>query len=73
MERAVAVMACALDNMDKAGIPVVIHVHDNTAAEVMEERAQDMLPAFKQCMLDLPPWIKGLPVAVDADISARFG
>ena len=67
------IMGCALANMDAAGIPVVLHVHDNAAAEAREEEAERLLPAFKQCMLDMPAWTAGLPVAVDADASARFG
>jgi DNA polymerase len=63
----------ALKNMDEAGLPVVLHVHDSIAAEVDEDKAEALLPVFKQCMLDVPDWCRGLPVAADCDYSARFG
>jgi DNA polymerase bacteriophage-type len=63
----------ALVNMDRENLPVSLHVHDNAAAAVDENRAEGLLPLFKQCMLDTPSWTKGLPVAADVDISARFG
>jgi DNA polymerase len=66
-------LATALGNADKAGIPVVMHVHDSVAAEVGEERADTMLPVFGQTMYDMPSWTKGLPIGVDMDASARFG
>lgn len=66
-------LGTALANADKAGIPVVLHVHDSVAAEVDEDKAQDVLPVFSQAMLDLPAWTKGLPMGVDVTASARFG
>jgi DNA polymerase bacteriophage-type len=67
-------MLChGLVNMDKAGLPVVLHVHDNIASQEREERVAEMLPVFEQCMLDQPSWTTGLPVAVSCDYSARFG
>ena len=67
-------MLCvALSNMDSAGIPVVLHCHDNVAAEMSEDRAEEMLPAFRECMLAQPAWTRGLPTAVDAYVAARFG
>jgi DNA polymerase len=65
-------LANALKNLDDANIPVTLHVHDSAAAEVAEDRAQDTLPVFKQAMLAAPAWAAGLPLAVDADASARF-
>ena len=66
-------MGNGLANLDTAGIPVVLHVHDAAAAEVAEERAEDTLPTFKQAMLAAPDWARGLPLAVDCEVSARFG
>ena len=66
-------LATALGNADRAGIPVGLHVHDNLAAEVFERDVHRTLPAFEECMLDMPVWTKGLPISVDADASARFG
>ncbi len=66
-------LCCALVNVEAAGMPVVLHVHDSIAAEVPEDKAEALLPIFRQAMLDMPAWAQGLPTAVDADVSARFG
>jgi len=66
-------LANGLVNCDRENLPVPLHVHDSIAAEVEEDRAEGLLPLFRQCMLAVPPWAAGLPVAVEADISARFG
>lgn len=66
-------LANGLRNMDREGYPVTIHVHDSIGAEVTESKAEASLPLFRQCMLDIPSWAAGLPVAVEADASARFG
>lgn len=62
-----------LENVDRNGIPIVLHVHDNIAAESPENRADRDLVIFKQAMLDMPSWIGNLPMGVDADYSPRFG
>jgi len=62
-----------LANLDDVGIGVNLHVHDNAAAEVDEDRAEELLPVFRQCMLAQPAWTKGLPVQCDIEIAARFG
>lgn len=69
----VELLGHSLVNMDRRGLPVVLHVHDNAVAEVEEDRADALLPAFKECMLDMPAWTEGLPIAVDCDYGARFG
>jgi DNA polymerase len=63
----------ALENMDREGLPVRLHVHDSTAAQVAEDKAEGLLPRFKDCMLEHDDWTKGLPIAADVDTSARFG
>lgn len=66
-------LAVALENMDRAGIPVVLHVHDSIAAEQQEDCAEVLLPRFKAAMLDMPAWTQGLPVACSTDYGRRFG
>jgi len=67
------ILCIALANMNDAYVPVSLHVHDSMAAEIHEDRADEMLPMFRQCMLYMPSWTSGLPVAVDCDYGARFG
>jgi DNA polymerase len=66
-------LATALLNADEAGLPVSLHVHDNLAAEVPEDDAERLLIPFKQVMLDMPAWTRGLPIGVEAEAGARFG
>jgi DNA polymerase bacteriophage-type len=65
-------LANALDKLDQAALPVVLHVHDNAAAEVAERRAVELLPVFKSAMLDIPGWAHGLPMAAEVGMEARF-
>lgn len=62
----------ALDNMDRNNLPIVLHVYDSGAAEVDEDKADLVLPMFRQCMLDQPAWTLGLPVDIDVEVSTRF-
>jgi len=66
-------LGCALDNMDRNGLPVTLHVYDSVAAEVDENQIDALQPVFEQCMLDQPSWTAGLPIAVDVTADARFG
>jgi DNA polymerase len=66
-------LGIALENVDNTGLPIVLHVHDNIAAETDEDRADDNLKLFEQSMLQMPNWMGGLPMGVDADYGPRFG
>ena len=66
-------LVTALANMHDAGLPVVLHVHDAAAVEVRERDAEKLMPLFEQCMLSQHAWTAGLPVAVAAHASTRFG
>lgn len=69
---AVDLLAGALARMEKEGFPVVLHVHDSIAAEVLEEKAEALKPVFEEIMAEKPDWAKGLPVGVDVKVSCRF-
>ena len=67
-------LATALENMDNTGVlPVVLHVHDNAVAEINKKLTEDLLPLFNKCMVSMPKWADGLPIAVDTEITTRFG
>lgn len=66
-------LANALSNMDDVDIFTIMHVHDSAHGEEDEDRAEMVLPIFKQAMLAVPDWCKGLPVAAEVDISTRIG
>ena len=56
----------------KAGIPIVMHIHDQIVGMVREEDADEGLRVLSQCMTDLDPWAKGMPVKVAGHISKWF-
>ena len=63
------------DGMMKAaknGIPIVMHVHDQILGLVREEEAEERLQVLIECMTDLPPWAKGMPVGAAGHISKWF-
>lgn len=66
-------LGIGLENVDQQNIPIVLHVHDNIAAETPESRADRDLVIFREAMLDMPAWIGNLPMGVDAEYGARFG
>lgn len=54
---------------EKAGLPIVLTVHDDIKTMLPEDKAEELL--VKQCeiMCSLPAWAEGLPLAVDAKLS----
>jgi DNA polymerase len=73
---AVDMLAGALVRIEGAGIPVVLHVHDGIEGEVPVHDAERLLPVFRDCMLEAPPWTRighPLPIGADIHIGNRFG
>lgn len=54
------IMAHAVVNLERAGYPVVLRVHDEVAAEV--PNGFGSLEAFEAILTDLPWWAKGWPI-----------
>jgi DNA polymerase len=52
-----------IHNLERAGYPVVLDVHDELVCELHKPDKK----VFTECMLDLPNWIKSyrIPVAID--------
>jgi DNA polymerase len=51
------ILAYAIVNLEKAGYPIVMHVHDEIVAEVPE--GQGSISEFESIMSTLPPWASG--------------
>jgi DNA polymerase len=66
------ILATGLCNMSEAGFQVPIHVHDQAAAEVREDRIDALMPVFKDCMLSVPGWAASLPINAKVGKGARF-
>lgn len=54
------ILAHAIVNLEKAGYPVVLHVHDEIVAEVSENFGS--VSEFERIMSELPPWASEWPV-----------
>ena len=63
-------LAHAWVNCEKAGLPIVISVHDELVAEVPEDA--DGLAQLEEIMIQLPDWAEGLPLAAEGFESVRY-
>ena len=54
---------------ERAGLPVVLHVHDDIKTLLVQERAEELLAVQSGIMCSLPDWAEGLPVGVDSKLS----
>ena len=54
------ILAYAMVNLEKAGYPIVLHVHDEIVAEVL--KGWGSIKEFERIMSDLPTWAKGWPI-----------
>jgi DNA polymerase bacteriophage-type len=56
--------------LDKAGYPIVLHVHDEIVAEVADGFGSTQ--EFEQIITELPSWASGLPIAAKTREGPRF-
>lgn len=66
-------LADALIRTEVAGLPVVLHVHDEIVCEVPEDDAEAAAPRLEQIMAAAPSWAYGLPLRAEAHVATRFG
>ena len=62
------ILSHAVVKLEEAGIPVVLHVHDEVLCEVPEEHAEEACQTVKRIMECLPDWCAGLPLNADPEI-----
>jgi DNA polymerase len=62
-----AMLAC-----ERAGLPVVLHVHDEIVAEVPAAEAEAALRRLAEIMSRPPAWATGFPVEVEAFTAERY-
>lgn len=62
-------LAEALVRLELAGLPVVLHVHDEVVCEV---EWPDQLTEVRQIAEQRPPWAAGLPIATDGSVGRRW-
>jgi DNA polymerase len=63
------IQADAMVRLDRAGFALVLHVHDETAAEVAD--ASDLERLIK-IMTTPPPWAAGVPLAAEGYVDTRY-
>jgi DNA polymerase len=66
-------MATAIVAAEAAGLPVIIHCHDEIVCEVPAATAEADLKRLEAIMADAPQWAAGFPVAVEGYVTARYG
>lgn len=57
-------------NVERAGYPIVLHVHDEILSEVDEGKGN--LKEFEELMAKLPEWAEGLPLKADGWIGKFY-
>lgn len=61
-------LGCAISRVERAGFPVVLHVHDEVVSEAVG-KSQD---EFIRLMAENPPWAPGLPLKVEGFEGTRY-
>lgn len=64
------ILRFAIQNHEKAGYPIIFHVHDEDVTEVDE--GYGSLEEFLGIMAQVPPWAKGCPIGVDGWEGKRY-
>lgn len=63
------VMAEAMVAMDKYGLDILLHVHDEIGVQALDSDATETLETMRRIMSHTPNWAKGLPLAAEGFIS----
>lgn len=66
------VMVCGMRNAKAAGFPLVLTVHDELLAEVLDSQQHLNASYLQSTMAILPPWAGGLPLAAAAWEGPRY-
>ena len=65
-------LCCVLLRCERAGLPVVFHVHDEVVLEVPRPRAEESLHRLVEIMVSPPRWAAGFPVVAEGFASPRY-
>lgn len=65
-------LAAAMQRLEEAGFPVVLHSHDEIVCELRNESGIDYVSDLEAVMASSPAWAEGCPVAVEGWQSKRY-
>lgn len=63
-------LARGMMRLEKAGYPVVMHVHDEAVTEIDQDKGS--LEEMRQIMCDLPDWAEDFPIHADGFMAKRY-
>lgn len=66
------ILCVAMRRMDAAGLPIVLHVHDEVGADVPKESAQEALDTMLRIMAEPIDWADGLLLKGDGFITDYY-
>lgn len=66
------VFADTMLRLEEAGIPIVMHVHDEVVCEVNADEAENKRQQIEQIMSTPPAWIPELPLDTEATILDHY-
>lgn len=66
------ILAVGLVRADRAGLPTVLHVHDEQAVNSPRMLTAEHSDLLVRAMTDPIPWVEGLPITSSADVSFRY-
>jgi DNA polymerase len=58
--------------IDKAGIDIIFHVHDEVICECDEDKAEEILQKITQIMSTPPEWISDIPLDAEGEILTQY-
>ena len=67
------ILAVKIRESEDAGMPVVLHVHDEIVVEVPEADAETARTELNRIMSTAPDWAPGLPMKSETKILRRYG
>lgn len=63
-------LCCGLKNLEAAGYPIVMHIHDEAVAEV--PKGYGSLGEFENLLAKLPEWAEGLPLRAEGWVGPYY-
>jgi DNA polymerase len=65
-------LAFSLLNLENAGFPVVMHIHDEAVVELLKKGAEFKFAEIIEILAIAPGWAKGLPLGADGFLSDYY-